>query len=249
MNLPDHRTSPRPRWPHGASGPRLGKRHGAIQAYRKDLLSGKTTIITGRTGSGARCFWPAWARSARRSAKAARRRRRFRRRTGAFAPPTSATGGGRALDALERVGPRPARRTTRPATSWPRRRTSPQRVPGSVVQTLYGSFHCTGSGRRLIERQQTGEILDRHQLRPDGSAFVLPSASWRRLAMMRCSPWSGPPTASVQCGRAGPFPAEGVQPPHAGLGDGEAGAAPQPSAASASTALTNLSLPHERREP
>src|SRR5678815_1465274 len=60
----------------------------------------------------------------------------------------------------------------------------------SVVQiVLYGSFHCTREvGRRLIERQQKGEILSIvTSYATTGSAFVLPSASAKAgvLAMMR----------------------------------------------------------------
>jgi NAD(P)-dependent dehydrogenase (short-subunit alcohol dehydrogenase family) len=86
----------------------------------------------------------------------------------------------------------------------------------SVVQiVLYGSFHCTRElGRRLIERKEPGEVLSIVTTYcTNGSAFVLPSAAAKAgvLAMTR--------SLAVEWGHAGirlnaiapgPIPTEGA---------------------------------------
>jgi NAD(P)-dependent dehydrogenase (short-subunit alcohol dehydrogenase family) len=86
----------------------------------------------------------------------------------------------------------------------------------SVVEiVLYGTFHCTRElGRRLIERQQPGQVLSivtTYAL--TGSAFVLPSAAAKAgvLAMMRslAVEWA---TYGIRLNAIapGPFPTEGA---------------------------------------
>ena len=86
----------------------------------------------------------------------------------------------------------------------------------AVVQiVLYGSFHATREvGRRLIERQQTGEVLSIvTNYAMTGSAFVLPSAVAKSgvLAMMRslAVEWA---TYGIRLNAIapGPFPTEGA---------------------------------------
>jgi NAD(P)-dependent dehydrogenase (short-subunit alcohol dehydrogenase family) len=86
----------------------------------------------------------------------------------------------------------------------------------SVVQiVLYGTFHATREiGRRLIERGQKGEILSIvTSYVYSGSAFVLPSAAAKAgvLAMMRslATEWAvyGIRTNAIA---PGPFPTEGA---------------------------------------
>lgn len=86
----------------------------------------------------------------------------------------------------------------------------------SVVQiVLYGSFHCTREvGRRLIERKQGGEILSIvTSYATSGSAFVLPSAVAKAgvLAMMRslAVEWA---VYGIRLNALapGPFPTEGA---------------------------------------
>jgi NAD(P)-dependent dehydrogenase (short-subunit alcohol dehydrogenase family) len=86
----------------------------------------------------------------------------------------------------------------------------------SVVQiVLYGSFHCTREiGRRLIERKQHGEVLSIVTTYcTNGSAFVLPSAAAKAgvLAMMRslAVEWA---VYGIRLNAVapGPFPTEGA---------------------------------------
>lgn len=86
----------------------------------------------------------------------------------------------------------------------------------SVVQiVLYGSFHCTREvGRRLIERQQPGQILSIvTTYATTGSAFVLPSACAKAgvLAMMRslAVEWAAY-GIRLNALAPGPFPTEGA---------------------------------------
>src|SRR5439155_21073739 len=86
----------------------------------------------------------------------------------------------------------------------------------SVVQiVLYGSFHCARElGRRLIERQQTGEILSIvTSYAQTGSAFVLPSAVAKAgvLAMTRslAVEWAAY-GIRLNAVAPGPFPTEGA---------------------------------------
>jgi len=86
----------------------------------------------------------------------------------------------------------------------------------SVVQiVLHGSFHCTRElGRRLIERKQKGEVLAiATNYAQTGSAFVLPSAVAKAgvLAMMRslAVEWA---VYGIRLNAIapGPFPTEGA---------------------------------------
>src|SRR6185503_3400445 len=86
----------------------------------------------------------------------------------------------------------------------------------SVVQiVLYGTFFCTRElGRRLIERQQPGQVLSIVTTYAEsGSAFVLPSAAAKAgvLAMMRslAVEWA---TYGIRLNAVapGPFPTEGA---------------------------------------
>jgi len=86
----------------------------------------------------------------------------------------------------------------------------------SVVRiVLYGSFHCTRElGRRLIERKQKGEVLSIvTSYCTTGSAFVLPSAAAKAgvLAMMRslAVEWA---VYGIRLNAVapGPFPTEGA---------------------------------------
>ena len=86
----------------------------------------------------------------------------------------------------------------------------------SVVQiVLYGSFHCTRElGRRLIERKAGGEVLSiTTNYAQSGSAFVLPSAVAKAgvLAMMRslAVEWA---VYGIRLNAIapGPFPTEGA---------------------------------------
>jgi NAD(P)-dependent dehydrogenase (short-subunit alcohol dehydrogenase family) len=86
----------------------------------------------------------------------------------------------------------------------------------SVVQiVLYGTFYCTRElGRRLIERKQPGQVLSIVTTYAEsGSAFVLPSAAAKAgvLAMMRslAVEWA---TYGIRLNAVapGPFPTEGA---------------------------------------
>jgi NAD(P)-dependent dehydrogenase (short-subunit alcohol dehydrogenase family) len=86
----------------------------------------------------------------------------------------------------------------------------------SVVQiVMNGTFHCTRElGRRLIERQQKGEILSIvTSYAMTGSAFVLPSACAKAgvLAMMRslAVEWAAY-GIRLNAVAPGPFPTEGA---------------------------------------
>jgi len=86
----------------------------------------------------------------------------------------------------------------------------------SVVRiVLYGSFHCTRElGRRLIERKQKGEILSIvTSYATTGSAFVLPSAAGKAgvLAMTRslAVEWAAY-GIRLNAIAPGPFPTEGA---------------------------------------
>jgi NAD(P)-dependent dehydrogenase (short-subunit alcohol dehydrogenase family) len=92
---------------------------------------------------------------------------------------------------------------------------SPNAFDSVVKIVLYGSFHCTRElGRRLIERKQGGEILSIvTSYVTTGSAFVLPSACAKAgvLAMMRslAVEWA---TYGIRLNAVspGPFPTEGA---------------------------------------
>lgn len=86
----------------------------------------------------------------------------------------------------------------------------------SVVRiVLYGTFHCTRElGRRLIERGKPGQVLSIvTTYAHTGSAFVLPSAAAKAgvLAMMRslAVEWAAY-GIRLNCIAPGPFPTEGA---------------------------------------
>src|SRR6266540_2431747 len=203
-----------------------------FEPFRKDLLSGKTTIITGGgTGLGRSMALRMAGLGAkvgivgRRPAPLEETVAAIRKAggQGAFAPADirEPEAVGRAVDALEsELGPASQLVNNAAGNFLAASEDLSPNAFNSVVQiVLYGSFHCTRElGRRLIERQQTGEILSIvTSYAQTGSAFVLPSAVAKA----------------------------GV------LGDGEAGAAPDSFAPvrRALGAHEPRGLSHERREP
>ena len=235
-----------------------------FEPFRKDLLAGKTTVITGggtglgrsmalrMAGLGAqgRHHRPAPEPLAETVGGHPRRRRTGRLR--ARRHPRAGGGGARARRAGGGARPgQPARSTTRPATSWPRRRTSPPtRSTPSCRSSSTARFHCTRElGRRLIDAQAEGrDPLDRDQLRGDGirlRAALRGGQGGRAGHDALAGRGVGRPTGSVSTRRPRPLPHRGrVQPPHARLGDGEAGAAPHSRpGASASTGSSRTSWP------
>ena len=199
-----------------------------FEPFRKDLLSGKTTIITGGgTGLGRSMALRMAALGAkvgivgRRPAPLEETVAAIRKTggQGAFAPadirePEAVA---RAVDALEsELGP--ANQLVNNAAGnflAASEELSPNAFNSVVQIVLYGSFHCTRElGRRLIERQQTGEILSIvTSYAQTGSAFVLPSAVAKAgvLAMTRslAVEWA---TYGIRLNAVapGPFPTEGA---------------------------------------
>src|SRR5437667_11605362 len=173
-----------------------------FEPFRKDLLSGKTTIITGGgTGLGRSMALRMAALGAkvgivgRRPAPLEETVAAMRKTggQGAFAPadirePEAVA---RAVDALEsELGPANQLVNNAAGNFLAASEDLSPNAFNSVVQiVLYGSFHCARElGRRLIERQQTGEILSIvTSYAQTGSAFVLPSAVAKAgvLAMTR----------------------------------------------------------------
>jgi NAD(P)-dependent dehydrogenase (short-subunit alcohol dehydrogenase family) len=199
-----------------------------MDPFRKDLLSGKTTIITGGgTGLG-RSMALRMAGLGARVAVLGRRpdplqetAKAIRDAGGqAAAVPCDVRDPeavARALDAVEKeLGP--ANQLINNAAGnflSPSEDLSPNAFNSVVQIVLYGSFHCTRElGRRLIERKQGGEILSIvTSYAATGSAFVLPSACAKAgvLAMMRslAVEWA---TYGIRLNAVapGPFPTEGA---------------------------------------
>ena len=199
-----------------------------FEPFRKDLLSGKTTIITGGgTGLG-RSMALRMAGLGAKVGIVGRRKEPLEetvttiRQAGgqaALAPgdirdPEAVA---RAFDVLEtELGP--ANQLVNNAAGnflAASEDLSPNGFNSVVQIVLYGSFHCTREiGRRLIERQQKGEILSIvTSYAQTGSAFVLPSAVAKAgvLAMMRslAVEWA---TYGIRLNAVapGPFPTEGA---------------------------------------
>jgi NAD(P)-dependent dehydrogenase (short-subunit alcohol dehydrogenase family) len=199
-----------------------------FEPFRKGLLSGKTTIITGGgTGLGRSMA----LRMAGLGAKVGIIGRRpepleetvaaIRKEggEGALAPadirdPEAVA---RAVDALESaLGPANQLINNAAGNFLAASEDLSANAFNSVVQiVLYGSFHCTREvGRRLIARQAKGEILSIvTSYAQTGSAFVLPSAAAKAgvLAMMRslAVEWA---TYGIRLNAVapGPFPTEGA---------------------------------------
>jgi NAD(P)-dependent dehydrogenase (short-subunit alcohol dehydrogenase family) len=199
-----------------------------FEPFRKDLLSGKTTIITGGgTGLG-RSMALRLAGLGAKVGIVGRRKEPLEETVaaiakeggkGAFSPadvrdPEALA---RAVDALEsELGP-VNQLVNNAAGNFlaPSEDLSPNAFNSVVQIVLYGSFHCTREvGRRLIERQQRGEILSIvTSYAESGSAFVLPSAVAKAgvLAMTRslAVEWA---TYGIRLNAVapGPFPTEGA---------------------------------------
>jgi NAD(P)-dependent dehydrogenase (short-subunit alcohol dehydrogenase family) len=199
-----------------------------MEPFRPDLLSGKTTIVTGGgTGLGRSMavrmagLGAAVAVLGRRPAPLAETVRTIRDAGGRAAavpcdirdPEAVRT----AMDAVEReLGPVNQLVNNAAGNFLAASEDLSPNAFNSVVQiVLYGSFHCTRElGRRLIERQQKGEILSIvTSYAQTGSAFVLPSAVAKAgvLAMMRslAVEWA---TYGIRLNAVapGPFPTEGA---------------------------------------
>jgi NAD(P)-dependent dehydrogenase (short-subunit alcohol dehydrogenase family) len=199
-----------------------------VDPFRKDLLAGKTTIVTGGgTGLG-RSMALRMAGLGAKVAVLGRRpdplqetARAIRDQGGvAAAVPCDVRDPeavARAVDAVEKeLGP-VNQLVNNAAGNFlaPSEDLSPNAFNSVVQIVLYGSFHCTREvGRRLIERKQGGEILSivtSYVL--TGSAFVLPSACAKAgvLAMMRslAVEWA---TYGIRLNAVspGPFPTEGA---------------------------------------
>jgi NAD(P)-dependent dehydrogenase (short-subunit alcohol dehydrogenase family) len=199
-----------------------------FEPFRKDLLSGKTTIITGGgTGLGRSMALRMAALGSkvgivgRRPAPLEETVAAIRKAggQGAFAPadirePEAVA---RAVDALEsELGPANQLVNNAAGNFLAASEDLSPNAFNSVVQiVLYGSFHCTRElGRRLIQRQQTGEVLSIvTSYAQTGSAFVLPSAVAKAgvLAMTRslAVEWAiyGIRLNAIA---PGPFPTEGA---------------------------------------
>jgi NAD(P)-dependent dehydrogenase (short-subunit alcohol dehydrogenase family) len=199
-----------------------------FEPFRKDLLSGKTTIITGGgTGLGRSMALRMAGLGAkvgiigRRPEPLAETVAAIRKEggEGALAPadirdPEAVA---RAMDALESaLGPANQLVNNAAGNFLAASEDLSPNAFNSVVQiVLYGSFHCTREiGRRLIARQAKGEILSIvTSYAQTGSAFVLPSAVAKAgvLAMMRslAVEWA---TYGIRLNAVapGPFPTEGA---------------------------------------
>jgi NAD(P)-dependent dehydrogenase (short-subunit alcohol dehydrogenase family) len=199
-----------------------------FEPFRKDLLAGKTTLITGGgTGLG-RSMALRMAGLGAKVAVVGRRKDplaetveaiRQAGGTGAFATcdvrdPEAVTA---AVDAVEReLGPVNQLINNAAGNFLSASEDLSPNAFNSVVQiVLYGTFHATHEvGRRLIERQQKGEILSIvTSYVYSGSAFVLPSAAAKAgvLAMMRslATEWA---VYGIRANAIapGPFPTEGA---------------------------------------
>lgn len=199
-----------------------------FEPFRKDLLAGKTTVITGGgTGLG-RSMALRLAGLGARVALLGRRPEPL-----AETAETIRAAGGQATfapcDVREPEAVRAAfdrvEETLGPANQLinnaagnflaPSEQLSPNAFDAVVRIVLHGTFHCTSElGRRLIERQRGGEVLSIvTSYATTGSAFVLPSAAAKAgvLAMMRslAVEWA---VYGIRLNALapGPFPTEGA---------------------------------------
>jgi NAD(P)-dependent dehydrogenase (short-subunit alcohol dehydrogenase family) len=199
-----------------------------FEPFRKDLLAGKTTLITGGGSGLGRSMALRMAGLGAKVAVIGRRKDplaetadaiRQQGGTAAFATcdvrdPEAVTA---AVDAVEKeLGPVNQLVNNAAGNFLSASEDLSPNAFNSVVQiVLYGTFHATREvGRRLIERKQKGEILSIvTSYVYSGSAFVLPSAAAKAgvLAMMRslAIEWAvyGIRTNAIA---PGPFPTEGA---------------------------------------
>jgi NAD(P)-dependent dehydrogenase (short-subunit alcohol dehydrogenase family) len=199
-----------------------------FEPFRKDLLAGKTTLITGGGSGLGRSMALRLAGLGAKVAVVGRRKDPLAetvdaiRQAGgqaAFATcdvrePEQVTA---ALDAVEKeLGPVNQLVNNAAGNFLSASEDLSPNAFNSVVQiVLYGTFHATREvGRRLIERKHKGEILSIvTSYVYSGSAFVLPSAAAKAgvLAMMRslATEWAvyGIRTNAIA---PGPFPTEGA---------------------------------------
>ena len=197
--------------------------------FRPDLLTGKTTIITGGgtglgrsmalrlAGLGARVAvlgrrpeplpgdGPCDPRGGRQVAGGVPLRRARSRR-----------GQGRVRRGGDRARPRePARQQRGRQLPVSHRGPSPNAFHSVVQIVLYGSFHCTTEiGRRLIARKERGEVLAiTTTYAATGSAFVVPSAvakaGVRALVKSLAVEWAAY-GIRLNAIAPGPFPTDGA---------------------------------------
>lgn len=200
----------------------------AFEPFRKDLLAGKTTLITGGGSGLGRSMALRMAGLGAKVAVVGRRQDPLAETVEAIRQ-----GGGQAalatcdvrepeqlaaaVDAVEKeLGPVNQLINNAAGNFLSASEDLSPNAFNSVVQiVLYGTFHATREiGRRLIERKQKGEVLAIvTSYVYSGSAFVLPSAAAKAgvLAMMRslATEWAvyGIRTNAIA---PGPFPTEGA---------------------------------------
>jgi len=199
-----------------------------MDPFRKDLLAGKTTIVTGGgTGLG-RSMALRMAGLGAKVAVLGRRPEPLRETAQAVRDAGGVAAAvpcdirdpeavSRAVDAVEKeLGP--ANQLINNAAGnflAPSEDLSPNAFNSVLQIVLYGSFYCTRElGRRLIDRKQGGEILSIvTSYATTGSAFVLPSACAKAgvLAMMRslAVEWAAY-GIRLNAVAPGPFPTEGA---------------------------------------
>jgi NAD(P)-dependent dehydrogenase (short-subunit alcohol dehydrogenase family) len=199
-----------------------------FEPFRKDLLAGKTTLITGGGSGLGRSMALRMAGLGAKVAVVGRRKdplaetvEAIRKDGGQAAYATCDVREpdqvAAAVDAVEKeLGPVNQLVNNAAGNFLSASEDLSPNAFNSVVQiVLYGTFHATREiGRRLIERQQKGEILAIvTSYVYSGSAFVLPSAAAKAgvLAMMRslATEWAvyGIRTNAIA---PGPFPTEGA---------------------------------------